>query len=73
MLYIPSIHISRLLFLEYLAQNKYSMSSNKPTSCGDTLNFIQIDNCMKMDTEVFDFLYNCDLDEGQGHQTDIKM
>ena len=26
-----------------------------------------------MDTEVFDFLYKCDLTEGQGHQNDINM
>ena len=40
------------------------MSFNKPTSCGNILNLIQIDAKMfeKMDTKGLDFLYNCDLE-----------
>ena len=39
------------------------MSSNKPTDCDNRPNFIQIDCKIseKMETEVADFLYNCDL------------
>ena len=40
-----------------LVQNKFGMSFHKPTGCGNTLNFVQVDDklCEKIDTEVFDF------------------
>ena len=49
-----------------LVQNEFSMNFNKPTGCGNILNFIQIYHKIseKVDTEVFDFSYNC---ESQGH------
>ena len=47
-----------------LVHNRFSMSSNKTTGCGNILNFIEIDTqiCKKMDTKVFDFSENCDID-----------
>ena len=51
-------------FSPLLVQSKFSMSFNKPTGCGNILNFIQIDtqSSEKMDTKVFDFSYSCDLE-----------
>ena len=54
----------------------FIMSFNKSTSCGNMLNFIQIHTliCEKMDTKIFDFSYNCDLElKAKIIRTDIKM
>ena len=45
------------------------MNFNKPTGCGNTLNFIQSNTyiCEKMDTDGFDFHTTVTLNKGQGH------
>ena len=49
-------------------QNKFRMRFNKPTGCDNRLNLIQM-NCKiyeKMDTKVFNFSCNCDLEWRSG-------
>ena len=53
------------LLLIALVQNKFSMSSNKPTGCGMILNSMSTDCqiCEKLDTEVFEFSFHRDVNE----------
>ena len=57
-----------------LAQNKLSMSFNRPPSCGNTQNLIHIDTwiCEKMDTKILISHTNVTLKEGQGHPSWYK-
>ena len=56
-------------------QNKFSLSFNKPTGCGNIPNFFQIHYKIseKMDIKVFNFSYNYDLKWRSRSSKHIKM